>query len=144
MFPKFFLFLIILFPLFFSAVVFAQPEIPDIDINSPAVAPNDFQNQYQRALEFQNQVFNQMQKEQSFIMGISKAVFIVIAVLGLLSIALLIWVLIDISKSTKDNAWKLMWGGACLVFGLAGIKIFFFVGGEKKNKNTPRKQNQKF
>jgi hypothetical protein len=55
---------------------------------------------------------------------------IVLQIYGLLSLIAFVPAMIDIVKSRKSNKYKLVWLSICLLLGIIGIVIYFFI--EKK------------
>ncbi len=53
-----------------------------------------------------------------------------------ISFVAIIWALIDISHAKKDTGYKFIWALICIVLGLFGVLIYFFI--EKSGKNGKR------
>src|SRR5687767_12733241 len=50
------------------------------------------------------------------------------SVIGILTLILLIWALVDIIKAPRDGMWKLIWVIICLVLPLIGPILYYFLG----------------
>jgi len=48
----------------------------------------------------------------------------------------LLWALIDIARQRKDTGYKIIWGLICLLFGLIGILVYYFVEVRKRKKEA--------
>jgi hypothetical protein len=51
----------------------------------------------------------------------------------IVSIIAILWALIDISHTKKDTGYKLIWALICILLGIIGVIIYYFV--EKSNKH---------
>ncbi len=54
--------------------------------------------------------------------------------IGLLSLVLFIWAIVDIIGQKRETSWKVIWVLVCLFLGVIGIIIYYFVSGRKKGK----------
>ena len=59
-----------------------------------------------------------------------------LGILMLINIVVILWALIDIARSKGDTGYKLIWAFICVIFGIIGAIIYYFV--EKYGKPTPR------
>jgi hypothetical protein len=49
-------------------------------------------------------------------------------IVGVLTLVLVIWALVDIVSSKRDNTWKLIWVVICLLLPLVGSILYYFLG----------------
>jgi len=54
-------------------------------------------------------------------------VFGFLLILGIVSFIAFIWALIDIARAKKDAGYKIIWLVICLVLGIIGVLIYYFV-----------------
>ena len=60
---------------------------------------------------------------------------------SILVLILVIWALVDILKSRRDNTWKLIWVIVCLLLPLLGPVLYYFLGRQSappSNTQMPR------
>lgn len=51
----------------------------------------------------------------------------------IVSIIAFIWALIDIANQKgKDTGWKIIWVLICLILGVIGVVVYYFISGRKK------------
>ena len=50
----------------------------------------------------------------------------------IIGIIAFLWALIDIAKAKKDTGWKIIWVIICLLLGIIGVIIYYFVEKRKK------------
>ena len=53
---------------------------------------------------------------------------------GLISLIAFIWALIDIARTKKDFGYKIIWVLICLILGIIGVLIYYFVEVKKRKK----------
>ena len=49
-------------------------------------------------------------------------------IIGILTLILFIWALVDILSAPRDPMWKLIWVIVCLVLPLLGPILYYFLG----------------
>jgi len=60
--------------------------------------------------------------------------FSVIVLLIIASSIAFIWALVDILKSKNDTNWKLLWLVVCLLLGIIGVLLYYFIGRKDRKK----------
>ena len=58
--------------------------------------------------------------------------FGLVALFYIISLIAFIWALVDIIKAKKDTSWKIIWILICLILGIIGVIIYYFVEKHKK------------
>lgn len=51
---------------------------------------------------------------------------------AIISLIAFVWALIDIAKAKKDTGWKIVWIVICLLLGIIGVIVYYFVEKRKK------------
>lgn len=69
--------------------------------------------------------------------GVFSLFFIFIGLLAIVSIIAFIWALMDILKSNNDTNWKLLWVVICILLGILGVIIYYFVGRKDRVSEKP-------
>ncbi len=105
-----------------------------------ALTAEDILEQQEDMLEKQGMVEAKMQQDQgrvNSIFALSGFLFVVMIILLIITIVTVIWALVNILRSNMSTGEKVGWAALCLIAGLIGVIVYYFV---VKRKRVPEEK----